>query len=135
MPARFVLSKAKNGKFSFALVATNGNVIVKSASYETKRSALSAIRTVQRGAAAPVDDQTVAPAEATPTRRRASKPAAKRTTTTAARARRSAKSTEDAAATPRTRTARTRNGTARAAGTRATGGRSGSRTRRTRTAP
>ena len=59
MAAKFVLKKGSTGKFRFNLVATNGQVIATSESYETKASAVNGIESVKRNAPnAEVDDQT-----------------------------------------------------------------------------
>jgi uncharacterized protein YegP (UPF0339 family) len=59
MAAKFVLKKGSTGKFRFNLVATNGQVIATSESYETKASAINGIESVKRNAPnAEVDDQT-----------------------------------------------------------------------------
>jgi uncharacterized protein YegP (UPF0339 family) len=59
MAAKFVLKKGSTGKFHFNLVATNGQVIATSESYESKASALKGIESVKRNApTAAVDDQT-----------------------------------------------------------------------------
>jgi uncharacterized protein YegP (UPF0339 family) len=57
--AKFVLKKGSTGKYHFNLIATNGQVIATSESYERKASALNGIKSVKRNApAAQVDDQT-----------------------------------------------------------------------------
>jgi len=59
MAAKFVLKKGSTGKFSFSLVATNGQVIATSEVYESKASAVNGIESVKRNAAdAAIDDQT-----------------------------------------------------------------------------
>jgi uncharacterized protein YegP (UPF0339 family) len=59
MAAKFVLKKGSTGKFSFTLVATNGQVIATSEAYESKASAINGIESVRRNAPnAEVDDQT-----------------------------------------------------------------------------
>jgi uncharacterized protein YegP (UPF0339 family) len=59
MAAKFVLKKGSTGKFSFTLVATNGQVIATSEAYESKASAINGIESVKRNAPeAEVDDQT-----------------------------------------------------------------------------
>ena len=59
MAAKFVLKKGSTGKFSFSLVATNGQVIATSEAYESKASAVNGIETVKRNAAdAAIYDQT-----------------------------------------------------------------------------
>ena len=59
MAAKFVLTKGSTGKFSFSLVATNGQVIATGEAYESKASAVNGIESVKRNAAdAAIDDQT-----------------------------------------------------------------------------
>ncbi|MGK5556288.1 YegP family protein [Actinomadura kijaniata] len=59
MAAKFVLKKGGTGKFHFNLVASNGQVIASSESYETKAAALNGIESVRKNAAdAKVEDQT-----------------------------------------------------------------------------
>jgi uncharacterized protein len=59
MAAKFVLKKGSTGKFSFTLVATNGQVIATSEAYESKVSAVNGIESVKRNAPdAEIDDQT-----------------------------------------------------------------------------
>jgi uncharacterized protein YegP (UPF0339 family) len=59
MAAKFVLKKGSTGKFRFNLVATNGQVIATSESYESKASAIKGIESVKRNApSAEIDDQT-----------------------------------------------------------------------------
>jgi uncharacterized protein len=59
MAAKFVLKKGLTGKFSFNLVATNGQVIATSEAYESKAAALNGIKSVQTNAPdAKVEDQT-----------------------------------------------------------------------------
>jgi uncharacterized protein YegP (UPF0339 family) len=59
MAAKFVLQKGSTGKFRFNLVASNGQVIASSESYESKASAVNGIESVKRNAAdAEIDDQT-----------------------------------------------------------------------------
>jgi uncharacterized protein len=59
MAGKFVLKKGNSGKFHFNLVASNGQVIASSETYETKASALNGIESVRRHAAdAALDDQT-----------------------------------------------------------------------------
>lgn len=48
MPAKFELKKAKDGQFHFNLKASNGEVILSSELYKTKRSALAGIASVQK---------------------------------------------------------------------------------------
>lgn len=81
MPGKFVVKKGPTGKFRFSLVSTNGQVVVSSEAYETKRAAMGGIASVQKlAAAAAVVDTTVpaaAPAKAAP-KPAAKKPAAKK---------------------------------------------------------
>jgi uncharacterized protein YegP (UPF0339 family) len=59
MAGKFVVKKGKSGKFHFNLVASNGQVIATSETYETKTSALNGIESVRKNAPeAEVDDQT-----------------------------------------------------------------------------
>jgi uncharacterized protein YegP (UPF0339 family) len=59
MAAKFVLKKGSTGKFSFSLVATNGQVIATSEAYESKASAINGIESMKRNAPnAEIDDQT-----------------------------------------------------------------------------
>jgi uncharacterized protein YegP (UPF0339 family) len=54
-----VLQKGSTGKFRFNLVASNGQVIASSESYESKASAVNGIESVKRNAPdAEIDDQT-----------------------------------------------------------------------------
>jgi uncharacterized protein YegP (UPF0339 family) len=56
--AKFVLTKGSTGKFHFNLVATNGQVIATSETYESKAAALNGIESVRKNApAAEVDDR------------------------------------------------------------------------------
>ncbi|MYW02083.1 DUF1508 domain-containing protein [Streptomyces sp. SID3343] len=104
MPAKFIVTKGRSGKYGFVLEAANGSTIVKSPPYETKRAALTALRYIQRnGSTEVVDDLTAATASApagragTPAPRRiatrktgpAKRPAATRTTAEKAAAKRS----------------------------------------------
>jgi uncharacterized protein len=59
MAAKFVLTKGSTGKFHFNLVATNGQVIASSESYESKAGAVNGIESIKRNApSAEIDDQT-----------------------------------------------------------------------------
>lgn len=59
MPAKFELYKDMAGKFRFKLKAANGNVLAASDGYDTKRSAMNGIKSVQKNATeAEVDDRT-----------------------------------------------------------------------------
>lgn len=51
MAGKFELKAGKNGKFSFVLKATNGQVILTSESYEDKKGAKKGIQSVQKNAA------------------------------------------------------------------------------------
>lgn len=63
MAGKFVLKVAKNGKFHFNLLASNGQVIATSEMYESKRAALNGIESVKKNAPdAATDDQTAAAA-------------------------------------------------------------------------
>ena len=85
MPAKFVLSKDKGGKFRFNLLATNGQVIASSEGYNTKAAANNGINSVKKNAAtAAVQDNTVAAAAP-------AKPAAKKAPAKKAPAKRAAK--------------------------------------------
>lgn len=80
MPAKFVVKKGTTGKFRFSLVATNGQIVATSETYETKRACMSGVASVKKIAAgAVVDDQTVAaPKAAAAKPAAAKKPAAKK---------------------------------------------------------
>ena len=56
---KFIISKAKTG-VKFNLVAGNGEIILTSEVYNTKVAAKNGIKSVQKNAAAPVEDQTEA---------------------------------------------------------------------------
>jgi uncharacterized protein YegP (UPF0339 family) len=59
MTGKFVLKKNMLGKFQFNLVASNGQVIATSETYNSKAAAENGIRSVKDNApSAPVDDQT-----------------------------------------------------------------------------
>ena len=51
MPGKFQLKKARNGKVYFNLLATNGEVILTSQMYTTKKNAKAGIASVQANAA------------------------------------------------------------------------------------
>ena len=76
MPGKFVVKKGPTGKFRFSLVSTNGQVVVSSEAYETKRAAMGGIASVQKlaGGATVVDTTAAAATAAKP----AAKPAAKK---------------------------------------------------------
>lgn len=50
MAAKFQLKVAKNGKFHFSLLATNGQNILSSEIYETRAKALAGIESVKKNA-------------------------------------------------------------------------------------
>ena len=59
MAGKFVVKKGNSGKFHFNLVASNGQVIASSETYETKSSAMNGIESVKKHAPdAEIDDQT-----------------------------------------------------------------------------
>jgi uncharacterized protein YegP (UPF0339 family) len=59
MDPKFVVKKGGTGKFHFNLLATNGQVIATSESYESKAAALKGIESVKKNApAAKVEDST-----------------------------------------------------------------------------
>jgi uncharacterized protein YegP (UPF0339 family) len=59
MSAKFVVKKGATGKFHFNLVASNGETVATSESYNSKDSAMKGVDAVRRAAAdAVVDDQT-----------------------------------------------------------------------------
>jgi uncharacterized protein len=59
MAGKFELKKGSSGKYHFNLLASNGQVIATSETYESKRSALNGIESVKTNApGAPTDDQT-----------------------------------------------------------------------------
>ena len=59
MAGKFVLKKGSTGKYHFNLVASNGQVIATSETYERKQSALSGIASVKGNApGAEIEDQT-----------------------------------------------------------------------------
>jgi uncharacterized protein len=51
MPGRFEIKTAKNGKFSFNLKASNGQVILSSESYDTRKGAEAGVASVKKNAA------------------------------------------------------------------------------------
>jgi len=56
---KFVVKKSSNGQFRFNLVASNGQVVATSESYQRKDSAMSTIASIQKSAgAATIDDET-----------------------------------------------------------------------------
>ena len=57
---KFVWKTSKTGKFTFNLVAGNGQVIATSEKYNAKDSCLNGIEAVRKIATAHVEDQTVA---------------------------------------------------------------------------
>lgn len=50
MPGKFELKTAKNGKFFFNLKATNGQIILSSEMYESRKAAENGIASVKRNA-------------------------------------------------------------------------------------
>ena len=59
MAGKFVLKKGSTGKFHFNLVASNGQVIATSETYESKSAALNGIESVQKNAPdAKIEDET-----------------------------------------------------------------------------
>lgn len=59
MAGKFVLKKGTTGKYHFNLVASNGQVIATSESYERKQSALAGIESVKSNApSAEIEDET-----------------------------------------------------------------------------
>ncbi|HEY3956887.1 MAG TPA: YegP family protein [Streptosporangiaceae bacterium] len=58
MAGKFVLKKGQSGKFHFNLVASNGQVIATSETYNSKEAALNGIESVRKNAPdAPVNDE------------------------------------------------------------------------------
>jgi uncharacterized protein YegP (UPF0339 family) len=58
MTMKFVVQKTSNGQFRFNLVASNGQVVDTSESYQRKQSALDTIASIQKSAgSAGVDDR------------------------------------------------------------------------------
>lgn len=107
MPAKFVLSKDKAGKFRFNLLATNGQVIASSESYNTKIAAANGINSVRKNApGATIDDRTAAApaAKKTPAKTAAAKTAAAKKVAPAKRA--PAKTTTAAKKAPAKRAAK-----------------------------
>ena len=59
MPGKFVIKKGSTGKFRFSLVSTNGQIVATSEAYNSKASAMTGIRSVQKLAGdATIEDQT-----------------------------------------------------------------------------
>ena len=77
MPGKFVVKRGTTGKFRFALLSTNGQVVATSEPYETKRAAMNGIASVKRLAAGADVVDTTAAATATAKKPAAKKPAAK----------------------------------------------------------
>ena len=50
MPGKFVLSAGKNGKFRFNLKASNGQIILTSESYDSRKGAENGIASVRKNA-------------------------------------------------------------------------------------
>ena len=80
MPGKFVVKKGPTGKFRFSLVSTNGQIVVSSQAYETKRAAMGGVASVQKLAtgAKIVDTTVAAAAPAKPAPKPAAKPVAKK---------------------------------------------------------
>jgi uncharacterized protein YegP (UPF0339 family) len=94
VPAKFVISKARGGKFRFELVASNGKVLAQSMTHDTKRAAVAALKSVQKNASTDVVDD-----QSEPERKAAGKAAAAKTAAGRATARKTAaKSTTGAPA-------------------------------------
>jgi uncharacterized protein YegP (UPF0339 family) len=94
VPAKFVISKARGGKFRFELVASNGKVLAQSMTHDTKRAAVAALKSVQKNASTDVVDD-----QSEPERQPAGKAAAAKTAAGRATARKTAaKSTTGAPA-------------------------------------
>ncbi|MGI8409145.1 MAG: YegP family protein [Pyrinomonadaceae bacterium] len=53
MPGKFEIKTAKNGKFHFNLKASNGQVLLSSEMYETRRAAESGVASVKKNSADP----------------------------------------------------------------------------------
>jgi uncharacterized protein len=59
MAGKFVLTKGSSGKYHFNLVASNGQIIATSETYERKQSALNGIESVKSNAPnAEIEDET-----------------------------------------------------------------------------
>ena len=59
MPGKFVVKKGTTGKFRFALLSTNGQVVATSEAYNSKASAMNGIKAVRNlSGDAEVEDQT-----------------------------------------------------------------------------
>jgi uncharacterized protein YegP (UPF0339 family) len=59
MAGKFVIKKGPTGKFRFNLLASNGQVVATSETYNSKAAAMNGVRSVQKLAAdADVEDQT-----------------------------------------------------------------------------
>ena len=59
MMMKFVIKKSGNGQFRFNLVASNGQVVATSESYQRKSSALDTISSIQKNVgSATIDDET-----------------------------------------------------------------------------
>ena len=88
MPGKFIVKKGPTGKFRFSLVSTNGQIVVSSQAYETKRAAIGGIASVQKLAAGAtlVDTTVAAAAPAKPAAKKsvAKRPAAKKPASKAA---------------------------------------------------
>lgn len=53
MPGKFEIKTAKNGKFHFNLKASNGQILLSSEIYETRKAAESGIASVKKNATDP----------------------------------------------------------------------------------
>jgi len=89
LPAKFQLKKGTTGKYRFVVLASNGQVVATSQTYERKASAMAGIRSIEKivTSAAPVEDTTTkewAAAEAAKKAAGAKKPVKKSTGKTAA---------------------------------------------------
>jgi uncharacterized protein YegP (UPF0339 family) len=129
VPAKFVLSKARGGKFRFELLASNGKVLAQSLPHETKRAAMAALKSVQKNATTDVVDDQSEPVKATAAKTTGRKTAARKTTARGA--------TKSAAATTgrKTTTRKTAAASAGSMGESATGAAAGSAGTAGRAAP
>jgi len=109
VPAKFVITKARGGKFRFELLASNGKVLAQSMAHDTKRAAVSALRSVQKNAATDVvDDQSEPAKKATTAKTAVTKSAARKATTGKSAARKTAATKTAATKTAATKTAATK---------------------------
>jgi uncharacterized protein YegP (UPF0339 family) len=134
VPAKYVIRKGR-GKFSFELVSSNGKSVVKSPTYNDKRSAMNALRTVQRSASANVDDQSEPATKTATTGKRATKKTAKKAAKKTARktAKRATKKTAKKAAKKTARKTAKRTTARKSTGNRATKKAAAKATKRTGT--